>query len=209
MLTRQLFIAIICTFTSTLPAQELSFETISLSNVRFLLAEQWGDLPIDTDGEDGNSKKYGLVVPAKEEGSDVLIGQPTLPREQLFIKAQIVNPTNQYWEVQSIELEVLGEYDLSEFEYREGTWASNSVKTLVYMPHFIIGEQLLDHPTNLSIGPSSEFSDNRFWIKVDGFSSALSQDVIYQFRFICTLKVHSEETKATIYSDKNYLLVAG
>lgn len=209
MLTRQLFFAIICTFTSTLTAQELTFETISLSNVRFLVAKEWTDLPIDSDGEDGNSKKYGLVVPAKEEGSDVIIGHPTLPREQLFIKAQIVNPTNQYWEIQSIELEVLGEYELSEFEYREGTWSSSSVKTLVYMPYFIIGEQLLDHPTNLSIGPSSEFSDNRFWIKVDCFSSAFSQGAIYQFRFICTLKVRSEEIKATIYSDKNYLLVAG
>ncbi|MDW3197200.1 MAG: hypothetical protein R8G66_32785 [Cytophagales bacterium] len=208
MLTRQLCFTVILLMTVKLQAQELSFRTVALSNLRFLEASDWGNLPVDANGEDANSKQYGLTYPAREEGSDVLIEPPTLAREQLFINAEIENPFDEYWEIDMIELEIQGEYELSRYKFREGAWSSSRIKTAAYIPYFIIADELVDHPKNLVMGPSAGYSDNRFWIKVD-FSGTDKGGMISRFLLRCTLVSKTDGRKITIQSDKAYLLASG
>lgn len=208
MLTRQLCFTVVLLMTVKLQAQELSFRTVALSNLRFLEASDWGTLAVDSNGEDANSKQYGLTYPAREDGSDVLIEPPTLAREQLFINAEIENPTEQYWEVEMIELEILEEYELSQYEIREGAWSSNRIKTAAYIPYFIIATELVDYPKNLLMGPSSGYADNRFWIKVDFFDTGKG-GMISRFRVNCTLVSKTDGKKMVIRSDKTYLLASG
>lgn len=209
MLTRQLSLSIVLFLTINIQAQELSFQTISLSNIQFVEAGNWGNVPLDIEGEDSNSQKFGLIYPAKENGSDVFTKQVTLARKQLFINVEIKNSSNEYWNIKSVELEVLEKFELENFNYREGTWSSASIKTLAYIPYLIIDKEIIDYPPNLSIGPSSGFSDNRFWVKVNFFEKDRDAGVIARFRLKCTLGSKSGDKEKVIQSDKTYLLISG
>jgi len=192
-----------------LDAQDFSFRTVALSNLRFLEASTWGEIPLDKNGEDANSELFGLTYPAVEEGSDVVIPPPTLAREQLFINVEIENPTEQYWVIKRIDLEVLEEFELSHYQFREGAWITSSIKTLSYVPDFIINQASEDYPKNLVIGPSSGYSDNRFWIKVNHFNTGKADNTICRFQLKCTLVSKTDGSQRIIYSDKSYLLAAG
>lgn len=193
---------------TTLNAQDLKFKTIALSNVRFITADNWHPLTTDSDGEDANSKKYGIIYPAQQDGSDLIITQTTIAQERLDIKAEIFNGTGEYWNLEKITIEIVGEFPVADFDTNDGIWLSSKIKTISYVPRFEITDKLVDFPPDMDMGPSRDFSDNRFWITV--LCPELSSDEkIYAFQFNCILKSRTDSRTLLINSDKIYLLASG
>lgn len=195
------------TIASTEQTSGITYKTVSIFNEAYVVADNWGAIPVDPSGEDVNSRRYGGVYfPPSIRDTDKKESRTTLARGYMELEVDLLNTTQDVYQLDYLTLTVTAEYEASSQEYETGQWDIRS-RTSTYRPHFKIepGKPVITRPVEeVVIWPEEEYMDSRFIFEV---SAPGGSNTIYAFTFTLTFSNQDDEAqKLEITSDKTYFI---
>jgi hypothetical protein len=162
-------------------SEKVSVETLAIINRDFLVANDWGEVPIDKQGNDLNSSKFGSIYyPPYMEESQLQENRSTIARGFMEIELLFNNRTSDSWRLKEIKLEVLEDYDYSSMDCTEGIWEIGS-RSSGFNPYLkIIPEQstIKSNTEDFTLWPMTEEEDSGLIVEV---AAPKGEKVIYHF----------------------------
>lgn len=203
-------LSLIVLFSSTFLADPvpISYKTISITNENFLVADDWPNVPVNTEtGEDLNSKQFGGVYyPPYAKGSELVENRPTLAKGFMEVEIDFINQSEDTWILKALEMVITGEYSYSNIKVENGRWDLGDNRLNDYNPRFEIRRKLTADPEGFALFPQEYLEDSRIIFEAS-CESAEDEDTIFQFQVKCTFfNADDEDQVIEVLSDRDYLI---
>lgn len=193
--------------------QSVTFKTAAIINEYYLVAKDWGEIPVNTSiGEDVNSKMFGGIhFPPKPKGSKTKEDGLTIARGGMEIEADLINQSESEWLVEKVTLNVIKKHSIADLKTNKGTW-NISNRASSYNPLFEIAHgttSVSDIPYEVVIWPKEDMVDSRIVLEVATADEISGTGFVYQFDFTVILSEAggSGET-VEIKSDRSFFIAA-
>lgn len=191
----------------------VTIETVSIWNRLYLVADDWGGVPLNRKGEDINSQTYGgphfRPTSAKTSMKDERL---TIGLEHMEIGIHLTNNTNEEFSIDAVILQIEKIHSTDELALEKGNWDLDAGFGIFCQVDFEIDQNLtgslktLDD-TNLS--SNEQEGGSRINVSVSTSDLAMEKGVIIEFSLI--IKFSTTGSKLEHYqiaSDKNYFIGA-
>lgn len=188
---------------------EIEYRTFSIFNRHYLALTKRGVLPaISAEGEDLNSQRYGsLYHTTLVNSNNQREVRTTIPQHHMQVDVDLVNNTNETYELQYLVLQVKNTYLQAEKVAASGDWKVQMAQKYIASVEIQLDkDQVIVPIEGWTIWPASEYRDTRFIFEVE-----VSPDIrgnIYEYNLTLHFKGVSEGKTLQVISDKTYFIAS-